>query len=505
MENYIVTLKKLPTGEIFHYLTAVVATVFFVFLLLKNNEKIKRRIKGLDISIGGQFSSTTMILVITATVAIVGIFFGVNDQTSFWVSAFVFLSGTYTSYKTSQMAGFDGALVHFKEVVIGSINIGLMSIKKLSDTPPEQIALQTTGSLYFLGVAGEKFIKKCMNDNDFFRRNKTPQNVRFLLMDPFSDDMKTLSGQLDQQTANRRKIIETLVELSEREKAGYKFEVRLYPKVPPLRLMISDGRISALSVYSSNETGWKNSQLVFDSKNCPDSLAPYFTELFNDLWERGLSVNLNIRAEALKKLYDQPNGSDDDIAMVHGCFQGFHHEHLEYIIYGITHSKKCIIGVTRPNQNEKNSCDTLLHRDAEDANPYSYEERKSMISESLDMLGIDRSRYKVIPFNVDDMSNIEDEIIERAKDLLGGDGSPIDVKSIVQYMKIFGPWEKEKKVRFEQKGFSVRVIKNGPHVETPKNVTGTMVRELIQANRNWRDFVAPGTRRVIDAKPKEVR
>jgi len=503
LEWFSLFFKSINAGSAMYFIFTICGLLFFMWVYFKSSSRIKMKIRGMDRNVGGVFSFSHSIYLVAVCVVVLGLVFKIDDEVSYWVSALVFVFGTLVSYKSSQAAGFDGALSHFRDVVIGSVNIGLMSIKKLSDTPPEDIAAQATGSLYFLGVAGEKFIKKCMDDNEFFKRNNTQQNVRFLLMDPFSDDMKRLSGDLAKQKENRRKIIKTLEELSERSQMGYNFEVRLYPKVPPLRLMISDGRVTALSIYTSNDSGWKNSQLIFDSKNCPDSLAPYFTDLFNDLWERGLGINLNVRAEALKYLYEAPWSEAVDFGMVHGRFQGFHHEHLEYVLYGITHSKKCLIGITRPSNNEDNSCETLPHRGTAEGNPYSFEERKAMIVESLEVLGVPKERYDVIPFNVDCM----EEAKLALDDLISSENSQckngVSSDKIVQFMKLFSSWEKNKRKIFEENGFEVRLIKNGPHDELLKNVTGTMVRELIAANRNWRDFVAPGTRRVLDAKPKE--
>lgn len=426
-------------------------------------------------------------------VAAVYTLFVVSDGASYWASAALFVIGSLMSYHVSRIAGFDSALSHFREVIVGSLSIGLTSIKKLSDTPPETIAGQTKNSLEFIGIAGEKFLKKSMESGDFFRKNKNTHNVRLVIMDPFCDDIVSLSVHKNQQNEYRRKIISTIVDLSEMRNKGYKFEVRLYPKVPPLRLMISDSSVTALSVYTSDTNGWKNAQLIFDTKNCPDSLAPYFLDLFDDLWERGLNFNLSLRAEALCRLLP---GSDQskvvELGMVHGRFQPFHHEHFEYILHGITHSKKCIIGITQPNIQAISECNILPHRGKPEGNPFSFEERRDMIRISLDDLGIDPNRYMIVPFDVDDADN----------------SVPVLIKSIggvnpVQFVKVFSDWELHKKGIFEKIGLEVVVIRGEANQYSPKNVTGTLVRELISANRNWRDFVPTGTKEVVSKQPEK--
>jgi nicotinamide mononucleotide adenylyltransferase len=389
------------------------------------------------------------------------------------------------SFYLSKTAGFDGALTHFREVIIGSISIGLTSIKKLADTPPELIARRTNSSLEFMGIAGEKFLKDSLKSGDFFQRNKNPGSVRLMLMDPFSDDIARLSRDRSQQLEYRRKIVQTIIELSELRTEGFEFTVRLYPKVPPLRLLISDSSITALSVYAPDTNGWKNAQLVFNTKDCPDSLAPYFSELFDDLWERGLNFNLDQRALALKALlHDTTDVTKIDLGMVHGRFQPFHHEHLEYVLHGISRSKKCIIAITQPNIKQIAECDMLPHRGTPEGNPYSFDERRDMIKLSLENLGISPDAYVIEPFDVDHAKISIDSLV-------ASHGKP------VQFIKIFSEWELHKKQLFENAGLEIVVVRGHASQITRKNVTGTLVRELVHSDRNWRDFVPAGTHAVL--------
>ncbi|WP_095191743.1 hypothetical protein [Pseudomonas sp. Irchel 3E19] len=418
------------------------------------------------------------------------IFFKVSDLAAYWVSTCLFFVGVILSFVFARTAGFDGALSHFREVIIGSTSIGLISIKKLSDNPPEVIALKTKTSMQFMGIAGEKFLRVALESGVFFRTNTNAQAVRIMLMDPFSDDMARLSMGGNGQGANRSKIISTIKLLYELQVKGYKFEVRLYPKTPPLRLLISDNTVTAMSVYSPDTNGWRNAQLIFDAKDCPDSLAPYFCELFNDLWERGLNFNLSQRANALKSFAQkQDDACLVDVGMVHGRFQPFHHEHFEYVLYGLSKSKKCLIGITQPDIGKITGCDLLPHRGTSEGNPFTFEERADMIRLSLIDWGISEDRFEILKFDVDQSDDAIATLRQKHNE-------------VVQFVRLFSEWELYKKKIFESAGMKVEIVRSEASQFSTKNVTGTLVRELIESDRNWRDFVPLGTKLVVSSRAK---
>jgi len=419
------------------------------------------------------------------------------DPYSYVVSAAFFIIGIIVSYNIAAAAGVESALAHFKDVVVGSTNIGLTSIKKLSDTPPESISKKTKSSFRFFGIAGEKFLKETLEKTEFFRRNKTPGLVKIMLMDPFSNDLDRLSADKGKQRDFRNKIISTIKMLNDLRENGYHFELRLYPKKPPLRLLIVDGVVTALSVYEADSSGWKNAQLIFEGKDNDDSLAPYFVETFDDLWERGVNINLDQRAGALYpfRLEDQSlsllrHGSKVEkvkIGMVHGRFQPFHHEHFEYVLHGISKSEFCIIGITQPDIKLVEECQILPHRGTLEGNPYSFEDRKRMITLSLTSWGVSEKRYKIVPFKIDCPAASLPEI----KLEFGAE--------VVHFMRVFSEWEEYKKKLIEDHDMVVEVFRPSHSDYMTKNVTGTLVRELISSRRNWKDFVPFGTRMVVGA------
>lgn len=433
-----------------------------------------------------KYSAILPWLIIAVTFAgIVFLIWGATGPASYWLSAVLFVVGSMLSAQSATTGNVNSLLSNFKEVIIGSVNIGLKSIQHLEDNPPAKIAANTHGRFLFIGVAGSKFLRDTLQKGDFFRTNSNPSNVQIILMDPFSDEVKKLSKKSGEDFIHRKKIIESIRFLEKLRADGYKFELRLYPKLPPMRLMICDGSITTLSIYTSDSTGWKNAQLIFDTIDTPDSLAPHFESLFNDLWSRALTFNLEIREKALSAIIDS-SCEKDSVGMVHGRFQPFHHEHLEYVLWGISKAEKCYIAVTQPDINHLSETKGAPHRANPEGNPFTYEERKRMINLSLSRLGISKERYEIIPFDIDNMEVSFETIKKSNSDKLPS-----------QFMKVFSSWEEHKKNKFIELGFNVVEICEEHKEYAKKNVTGTLVRELIFSNRNWEDYVPYGTQLVV--------
>jgi nicotinamide mononucleotide adenylyltransferase len=437
-----------------------------------------------------KFSAKLHIIIMAVTIiGVVYLVFGVSNTTSYWQSAFLFVVGSLLSLQSSNTQNVNSLMSNLKGVVVGSINIGLKSIQLLEDNPPHKIAEDTRTNFKFIGIAGEKFLKKTFSKNSFFRSNQEPSNIKIILMDPFSEDIQKLSAKRKDCEQVRLSIIESLMYLAELKREGYQFEVRLYPKKPPLRLMICDGYVTTMSVYTPDSTGWDNAQLIFDARESSNSLAPHFKVLFDDLWQRGISFNLCTRSESLQCLTSNKTKPQYKLAMVHGRFQPLHHEHLEYILWGITNSEQCIIGITQPDITELTPSVGAEHRTKPEGNPYSFTQRKLMVERSLEKLGISSDQYRIIEFSVDD---IKSSITSLPRDSEG--------KLPIQFMKIFSDWELHKKAEFEKNKCEVIEIKDGDNVYSSKNITGTLVRELIQSKRNWADFVPAGANKILDEK-----
>ncbi|MFH1674354.1 MAG: nicotinate-nucleotide adenylyltransferase [Pseudomonadota bacterium] len=170
----------------------------------------------------------------------------------------------------------------------------------------------------------------------------------------------------------------------------------------------------------------------------------------------------------------------DPIGMVHGRFQPFHLEHLDYVLSGYKRCKRLIIGITNPEPSEYIFNPASNHRHLEASNLFTYFARMEMIRWSLIDLNLDMDVISFVPFHINDQAKWED-YLPRAK-------------VIVQYVRLFSQWEEEKIAKFRAYGFKVKIIDSG----IQKKVTATQVRTALSENGNWQSLVPAATARIIE-------
>ena len=127
------------------------------------------------------------LIAITTGVGIVYLLWGATGATSYWMSFALFVIGSLLSLQSASTSNVNSLLSNFKEVIIGSVNIGLKSIQQIEDNPPAVLAENTNSKFQFIGVAGSKFLQEPLGEGSFFRTNSVASNVKIMLMDPFSD------------------------------------------------------------------------------------------------------------------------------------------------------------------------------------------------------------------------------------------------------------------------------------------------------------------------------
>jgi nicotinamide mononucleotide adenylyltransferase len=163
--------------------------------------------------------------------------------------------------------------------------------------------------------------------------------------------------------------------------------------------------------------------------------------------------------------------------MVHGRFQGFHNEHLDYVLshYG---EKHLIIGITNPEPSEFKFVKNSPHRHNQKDNPFTYFERMTMIQKSLYRENIDMNYISITPFHLwtKDKWNLY---------------LP-NPNEITQHVRIFSDWEKEKVKMFEEEGFIVKTYKK------IKTMEAQIVRKRIRNNENWQELVPNGSQEIIN-------
>lgn len=165
--------------------------------------------------------------------------------------------------------------------------------------------------------------------------------------------------------------------------------------------------------------------------------------------------------------------------MVHGRFQPFHNEHLQYVLEGLTRGGgTLIVGVTNPfPESDPEGCFSGDdHRHDGDANPYSFLERARMVKRSLAEEGADLSQILVIPFHLDMLDHYTSF-----------------AREVEMLVNVLEDWDEEKCRRFDAAGFSVA------RFHRPRTMSGSQVREMLNAGIGVEHLVPGGTLSVLDA------
>ena len=166
--------------------------------------------------------------------------------------------------------------------------------------------------------------------------------------------------------------------------------------------------------------------------------------------------------------------------MVHGRFQPFHTEHLDYVLRGLSRCENLVVGLTNPEPSECQHEAASQHRHLPEANPYSFFQRMEMVRRSLVDIGVYVHKVSFVPFHLFTPAKWACYL-----------PAP---KATVQLVRVFSRWEEEKVRLFREYGFDVEILDRG----ATKNVDGTEVRRLIASGGDWRSKVPSGTATVID-------
>ena len=147
-----------------------------------------------------------------------------------------------------------------------------------------------------------------------------------------------------------------------------------------------------------------------------------------------------------------------------GRFQPFHLGHLDAVLFGLSRAENLFICIGSSNKSNERK------------NPFSAEERREMITLSIEPSITDRIKI----FDIPDVGDHEKWTFE------------ID-KIVPKYDVIFTNDEFTKTL-FEKRKISVISVV----LKDREKFSGTNIRNLITYDRNWRDLVPQGTRNVLD-------
>lgn len=167
--------------------------------------------------------------------------------------------------------------------------------------------------------------------------------------------------------------------------------------------------------------------------------------------------------------------SNRELAHVHGRFQPFHREHLEYVSWAADEADELLVGITNadPGHVRPEAADST--RNAPKHNPFRYHERHRMLRKAIDAARIG-CPVRIVPFPIN-----RPELWEHY--------APADA---VHYVNVLEEWHHVKIRRLEEHGRSV-VTKEGI-----RTVSGTEIRQRMAASDPWEADVPDAVVGVIE-------
>jgi nicotinamide mononucleotide adenylyltransferase len=164
---------------------------------------------------------------------------------------------------------------------------------------------------------------------------------------------------------------------------------------------------------------------------------------------------------------------------VHGRFQPFHNEHLEYVSSASRLCDYLWIGITKYDITLTDSNPLGRHRERPESNPLTFFERINIIREALIESGTDELRFGFVPFPI--------ETPQRLQNFL-----PLSVPC---YTTICEEWNREKISLLRGIGYEVTVL----YEKSQKVVSGQVIRQDIAAGGDrWRGMVPKATERAVE-------
>jgi len=147
-----------------------------------------------------------------------------------------------------------------------------------------------------------------------------------------------------------------------------------------------------------------------------------------------------------------------------GRFQPFHLGHLDAVLFGLSRAENLFICIGSSNKSNERK------------NPFSAEERREMITLSIEPSITDRIKS----FDIPDVGDHEKWTFE--------------IDKIVPKHDVVFSNDEFTRTLFEKRKISVISVV----LKDREKFSGTNIRNLITYDRNWRDLVPQGTRNVLD-------
>ncbi len=166
--------------------------------------------------------------------------------------------------------------------------------------------------------------------------------------------------------------------------------------------------------------------------------------------------------------------------MVHGRFQPFHNDHLDYVRKGLNRCCHLIIGITNPDPWEVQEELSSSHRHLKESNPFTFFQRMSMIRAALSEEGVCLEKFSFVPFPIHNPNKWPFYLPEP--------------ESVTLFLRVFSDWEQSKADRLRDHGWTVEILDAG----APKGIEATEVRQRITDGGDWRALVPKSVASIIE-------
>lgn len=158
-----------------------------------------------------------------------------------------------------------------------------------------------------------------------------------------------------------------------------------------------------------------------------------------------------------------------ELGFIHGRFQLFHNDHLQYALLAKDRCKKLIVGITSPENTVMIREDIDPHRSETASNPFTYYERFNMVKLALLEAGVPRDDFEIVPYPIE-----RPEILYNYVPL-----------SATSFFTIYDDWGYEKLHRLGELGYRTYVLFD----KREKAMCSTEIRKKIANNEEWRYMV----------------
>jgi len=162
---------------------------------------------------------------------------------------------------------------------------------------------------------------------------------------------------------------------------------------------------------------------------------------------------------------------------VSGRFQPLHADHLSLMRQATASCRHLVVAITNPDPGTRRLAPESSHRHTADANPFTFYERLELVTSALSSSeGLGEAwggRVTVVPLDLGRPQHWSHYV-------------PLET---IQYVRVHGPWEREKARRLAEGGYRVIEVPGDPG----RRRTSTAIREAMRSGPGWEDLVPAAT------------